>query len=66
MEVQRLYRNGLVEKADQALVMLTENAFRLWLMGEKDRLLIKIYEEQIRIPKKPSIGYRESGHSTLN
>lgn len=61
LEVQRLYRDaGLsdLEKADQALVMLTGSPFRLWLMGEGDKiqLLNKIYEEQIRIPKKPSVG----------
>lgn len=70
LEVQRLYRDaGLsdLEKADQALVMLTGSPFRLWLMGEGDKiqLLNKIYEEQIRIPKKPPWVSR-SGHSTLN
>lgn len=61
LEVQRLYRDaGLsdIEKVDQALVMLTGSPFQLWLMGEGDKiqLLNKIYEEQIRIPKKPSVG----------
>lgn len=63
LEVQRLYKDPSLsdlEKADQALVMLTGSPFRLWLMGEgeKIQLLNKIYEEQIRIPKKPSVGKR--------
>ena len=61
LEVQSLYKNQSLsdlEKADQALIMLTGSPFQLWLMGEGDKLqlLNKIYEEQIRISKKPSVG----------
>lgn len=61
LEVQRLYKDpnlSDLEKAEQALRMLTNNPVRLRLMeeGDKIQLLNRIYDQQIRIRKKPVVG----------
>ncbi len=64
LEVQRMYRDERLdraEKASVALSMLTRDVFRVWLLNpvEKAGLLDRIYKEQIELPKRHPAGRQE-------
>jgi len=61
LEVQRMYKDTRLtdsEKAEQALVMLVYDRFKVWLLkpSQKVELLNQVFKEQIQLPKKPRIG----------
>lgn len=60
LEVQKMFKDERlteVDKVEQALYMLTENKFKLWILSykQKEELLNRIVKEQIALPRKPVI-----------